>query len=794
MDSVRTRYPNGIFKIDFGKNFNETEIAKSMTDILLSLGYQPPPFSNPDSLKPDFIAGLQHCRCLIIADDVWDSEHIRYLRYAGHACTILVTSQRELYFELPDDEQYKLNLNPEDANLDKDTALKIIKSNLDIGTELDAQFLRLIELLGGLPILLSSINGQLVSRPANMSISELVDELIEGYEKEGPESLSDKVSLAIRASIKAIQQQEYADLYRQLAIFATSAVVPMSLAETYWKKSRSSAKRVWADLSKRSLLNVELTSETFRLHEVFHKYLENEQRASLEERHKDFLEAVSAGRALTDSSIAEPYWWTWLTFHLKCAKMHNSIPEVVRSLRYIVRKSFYLRSAMQVIDELETVAKSAANGQDDTNSFLEVLVHPSLSGLLVRSTTVEMAEHTLCAYLSQVDSMSVAASSFAAGFDKPHLKPVNGLLQFRTLINWNNKNMLLSDEDGEIESEHQTSTPAHIDIAVTSPGFECRLAADLGNIQECVVNEDGTEVSYIVRSQTDDNKESSVLGLLQLEPTRIHQMSEDMLPDGVIHSFLRRGNVIIVDRDGKPQQFLTTIAEEDLSDINELAYFDEPPRQINMGAAVPAPDAYPPSPVTVLAVAREHGSMAAGTEAGKVHYWARGLDSTSRILFETEHRITLLTLNESGTTAVIGAANSTLTVVDVETREQDNVFSDVGFEVSAAAIDRSGTVIVYAVASTLDSVSQLWLWDRDPDIRIQLPGHTGRITGCTLSADASRIFSISSDQTIRVWGRDGREITALAITEYPRVCSCSRDGRTLAVGGEEGLLLLTLVE
>jgi WD40 repeat protein len=65
-------------------------------------------------------------------------------------------------------------------------------------------------------------------------------------------------------------------------------------------------------------------------------------------------------------------------------------------------------------------------------------------------------------------------------------------------------------------------------------------------------------------------------------------------------------------------------------------------------------------------------------------------------------------------------------------------------------------------------------------------GNTAGVTGLALIPRTTMVASVSSDDTLRLWDQDGRLMAAASLGAKPRAVAVSRDGKLLAVAGDDG--------
>ena len=329
---VRRRYRGRVYLVTVGRELRgQAAVAAKVNDVIKLISGEVTTFTDPE-LAGRHLGSLLNTGPykLLVLDDVWESEQLAPFIEGGRKCARLVTTRVPTL----------LTGRGEAIRVDQMTlnqSRKLLTAGLPA---LDPKVTEgLLEVTGRWPLLLRLVNKILVDY-ASMApdVSAKGDELRERLRTEGPAAIdnvtgavgrglnvgqSQDRALAIGATIAAstsLLDQQEADRFAELGVFAEDAIIPFSLVARLWRASAGVRDLEAAQVVKR-LAGLALVSEVselgggITLHDVIRDFVRDQLGQRLTGLGQMLIDAVAAdlpaatplGSEIT--SVAQVAWW-----------------------------------------------------------------------------------------------------------------------------------------------------------------------------------------------------------------------------------------------------------------------------------------------------------------------------------------------------------------------------------------------------------------------------------------------------------------------------------------------------
>ncbi len=160
-EAVRAAFPDGIFWLRFTQDIDETYLLEQQAEILKILA----PSQVTDSSihnEERFSLALQGKRCLFIADDLWDSKHLRHFVFKGTDCRFLLTTRDAKVIEKTGAHKCELGLLDE-----KQARAFLALSSGCAENALPEEAAVILDECGSLPLAIAAIGSILKGKPAD---------------------------------------------------------------------------------------------------------------------------------------------------------------------------------------------------------------------------------------------------------------------------------------------------------------------------------------------------------------------------------------------------------------------------------------------------------------------------------------------------------------------------------------------------------------------------------------------------------------------------------------------------
>ena len=323
-------FDDGILWTTLGQAPN---LQGELTRLYAALVGERPGFINVEDAAQALGEKLEHKRCLIVIDDVWDVGHLRPFLRGGPQCARLVTTR-----------QARVAAECEDVSVDEMTsqeATALLGARIDPAPTDLQPFRKLAHRLGEWPLLLKLANAALRARLDRGDTLERAVRYVEraldkhgvtAFDRERPADRGDAVASTIAVSLDLLDE---ADRTRcaELAIFPEDIAVPVAALEELWGLDDLDAEEVLSRLHDASMIEFDLGAGVVRVHDIMLACLGVRLGSHARATHARLLAAWPDVRHLP-----HPYAWRWLGHHLVAAGRAAELRELLLDLDWLQRK------------------------------------------------------------------------------------------------------------------------------------------------------------------------------------------------------------------------------------------------------------------------------------------------------------------------------------------------------------------------------------------------------------------------------------------------------------------------
>lgn len=697
--------------------------------------------------RPDFIdvahaatklaEKLEHRKCLIVVDDVWQRAHLEPFLKGGRECVRLITTRRwdvvSEALRVPVDKMSSAE------------SVRLLTTVLPPGGLSPTLLSSLAYRLGKWPLLLKLAAGMIRKRlDRGDSVDGALKHVIGALDKRGVTAFDqaaaqrqDAVRMTLAASVDELSADD-ARRFQELAVFPEETAVPLTTVGRLWALDDIDCAECAQRLDDVSLLTLDLRRGAITLHAVTRKYLLTELRELVVGIHRRLIASYGNLRDLPDL-----YAWRWVPYHLRHADLLDDLRELLLSPDWLTLKA-RMNGPHALISDFEL-----ATGNRDCDMVLAAL---RLSLPVIAEDSEQMCEQ-LCGRLPsgfspRIDSfrsqLHVQAPRPRLHAPRPNLQtPGGGLVQ--TLSGHSaavGGAVLLSSNRAVTWSDDGT-----LRIWNISNGESRGLVGHAGRVAGALVLSDERVLSWgadhAPRLWTISSEQPEVLpghtrsirGALLLSPERVVTWSDDctlrlwdleqrtavqlqghtqwvtgalVLPEGGLLSWSADATLRVWDATGAHRQTLVGHEKE------------------------------------ILGAALLSGDRAVSWSVnGEICIW--DLKSGERRSLEG-HQDSVTSLRiVSNTRALSSSADSTVRAWDLESGRSQKFTAHEDYVAGVLDLP-TGEALSWSDDATL----RMWNGTGGDEHGVVLRGHTGPVAGATLLADG-RVLSWSGDRTVRLW-------------------------------------------
>ncbi len=307
--AVWAAFPDGILWSTLGQQPTESQILARLSTLHKAIGGEQQPFADLDDAANALANQLGDKRCLMVVDDVWDTEALAHFREGGPNCTRLITTG-----------QFKVGMDADDQipidEMEVSEGAELLALQLEAPQDALPSLQNLAVSLGRWPLLLELMNGVLrMKLKLGATFDQSIQSVQDALEQDGlfafdKGKTSDKT---IRISMDQLEQMDRNRLV-QLAIFPAGVAIPLPQARRLWGLTENKTERVAEALHALSLAKLDLQNGTLHLHAAMRAYLVEQlaQHFDQADLHVKLVDAWG-----NDPTLPDRYARQWAAYHLR---------------------------------------------------------------------------------------------------------------------------------------------------------------------------------------------------------------------------------------------------------------------------------------------------------------------------------------------------------------------------------------------------------------------------------------------------------------------------------------------
>ncbi|WP_339137840.1 MAG: NB-ARC domain-containing protein [Candidatus Electrothrix sp. GW3-4] len=363
-EEVRRAFPDGIFWLRFGQEVDEAGVQELQKEILLVLA----PDSKPESPAQGrnlLSLALQGKRCLLIADDLWDSRYINHFDLTDSGSRFLLTTRNNEVIQETGAHRCELEL------LSNGQARELLAKCSGFAEEdLPEEAEAILRECGRLPLAVAAIgsmvNGKGRSR-WQLALEKLqnarLDKIPARFDRySGYENLFKVFQVSVEDLPSEVQAY-----FKTLIVFSEDAEIPESVLQLYWEhigQGEYEPLEAVDLLVQRSLLTPGANHNAFVLHDLLRDYLVIEADGEVAELHRQLLMAYKAVYPDGWHTIpyATPYYfYRYWSNHVEAAgerALASSIADALIQHQPLLNLDSVLEALIFVNYEFEDIAHS----------------------------------------------------------------------------------------------------------------------------------------------------------------------------------------------------------------------------------------------------------------------------------------------------------------------------------------------------------------------------------------------------------------------------------------------------
>jgi|GEM_PF-314625 len=330
---IAKAFPNDIIWITLGQ---EPNIIARQDDILFALEGQKFDIKDEQNGKNLIEESLKTRRVLLILDDVWKFEHVKYFNVIGDQCCLIITTRNAgIVRDLNASEHCVDVFAPEVSLIFLSKWTKCPVESLPKEAE------EVSKECGYLPLALAMIGAMVRRRPETWAaaLTRLKNSDIDKIKSQFPDYSYPDVLKALQVSVDALSH-DLRTYYLDFAVFPEDIPIPKVVFYTYWAsegKDKYDIDDILYNLSDLSLIKID-NKEKVTLHDLQFDYI-RKQVSDVTTLHKKLLDKYKS--ICTDGWYTGPndgHFFEYLAYHMYKAKEVDALRTLLTNFNWMQTK------------------------------------------------------------------------------------------------------------------------------------------------------------------------------------------------------------------------------------------------------------------------------------------------------------------------------------------------------------------------------------------------------------------------------------------------------------------------
>lgn len=270
-ERIKQEYSDGILWVTLGENPN---IVGALNSLYFGLTGEVSSFDDSAGAAASLKNALEHRRCLLVIDDVWDAAHLRPFLIEGRQCARLFTTRK---LAIPT----SIEADTIDVGEMKPLEAQALLAHATGVKAADRRIRSLAKRLGNwaLPLELANsrirkrlVRGENIDKALTLINQALDKGDIDALDLAGDSGRNAAISTTLRVSLDQLSSRDRS-AYKKLAVFPEDARIPFKSLATLWGLGDSDTSNLVERLADDSLIHVDVKEEEIWLHDLVRQYL-----------------------------------------------------------------------------------------------------------------------------------------------------------------------------------------------------------------------------------------------------------------------------------------------------------------------------------------------------------------------------------------------------------------------------------------------------------------------------------------------------------------------------------------